>query len=499
MRDGAMGEGNTRFQEALRLDPSFAAAHLRLALYDSQSATELRNLFAKAAALRSKLDDRDRQLLDLAQAAAADPATLEDHIQAAERAYPLDAEVAFVSGNFALVTNRPEAARTAFARTVRLDPKFVLPLLREADLDLMEGDADGARGLLERCLQVSPTASTCMHVRAALDSGMGRCAEFEAESRRMLLVEPTSGVAQVYLAAALAANGASSDTIRGALDQAIELGEASAGGQQTSRIAHAWLDAELAMYAADFEGARARIDAVEQLQASDSGETGHAQATRWRLLVDEETGDAARSRSDATAYIDRVPTFLPDGALIARPMALAVLQRTRTLPAPRLASLRSEAWAATEPEGVQRTPGDDALAWIGFDAEPARTAAEARQAIAGRPPAKLGALLSPFLWDLDQDGYIDRALGNLYLLAGQLEDALPALQRGAAACDVLHAPVEQMRAHVQLGSALEARGDAAGACAAYRYVVDRWPAPRPRSASVQAARARVAALGCASR
>jgi serine/threonine-protein kinase len=497
MRDGAMGEGNTRFQEALKLDPSFAAAHLRLALYDSQTPTELRNLFGRAASLRAKLDDRDGALLELAQTAASDPAALAERIRAVESAYPRDAEVAFVSGAFALVTNHFETARESLARAIPLDPKFALPLLRQADLDLVLGEPEEARATLERCLQVSPIASTCMHIRAAIGSGMGRCAEFEAESRRMLLVEPTSGVAQVYLAAALAANGASADTVRGALEQAIDLGEgASSGAEQAKRVARAWVDAELALYGADFDAARARIDVVEQLQATDSGEQGHAQAARSRLLLDEETGDATRARADATAYIDRVPTLLPDGAAIARPVALAVLRRNSAITRERNALLYHDGWTATVPAGVERTPGDDALAWVSFEAEPARNEAEARYALAARPAGKLGAFLAPFLWDLDQEGFIDRALGNAYLLASRTDEALPALQRGASACDVLHAPIEQMRAHVQLGAALESRGDVPGACAAYRYVVDRWPAPKPRSVSVQTARGRLAALGC---
>jgi hypothetical protein len=285
--------------------------------------------------------------------------------------------------------------------------------------------------------------------------------------------------------------------VRGALEQAIDLGEgASSGGEQAKRVARAWVAAELALYGADFDSARARIDAVEELQATDSGEQGHAQATRWRLLVDEETGDAARARADATAYIDRVPTLLPDGSAIARPMTLGVLRRANAIARERNALLYYEGWKATVPDGVERTPGDDALAWVSFEAEPARTEAEAVYALAARPAGRLGAFLAPFLWDLDQEGFIDRALGNAYALAGRSEDALQALQRGAAACDVLHAPIEQMRAHVQLGATLEGTGDHAGACAAYRYVVDRWPSPKPRSVSVQTSRARIAALSC---
>jgi hypothetical protein len=47
-----------------------------------------------------------------------------------------------------------------------------------------------------------------------------------------------------------------------------------------------------------------------------------------------------------------------------------------------------------------------------------------------------------------------------------------------------------------LGEALEQTGDKAGACEAYGVVLDRWDHAKPRSVTVDKARARVKALGC---
>lgn len=494
MRDGAMGEGNTRFGEALELDPSFAAAQLRLALYDAQTPTELRGLVARSEGLRAQLDPRDRALLEIALAAASAPATVEARVRDAERAYPDDAEVAFLGGAFFLVTNHLEQARVSFARAIPLDPQFALPELRQADLDLIAGDPQAALGKLARCLEVSPIASTCMHIRAAIDSGLGRCADLESEARRMVQVEPTSGVAQVYLAQGLAAGGAAPGTVRGALQQAIAL--ASAATISNRDLWQASVDTELAIYAGDFVEATSRLGAYEKLLAADSGEQGHAQAARWRMAIAEETGDVAQQRAAAKAFVDLVPTLQPDGSAIARPWALAVLRRAGTLAPTDFASRRAAGWAATVPEGVDRTPADEAYAWVAFEAEPARTPDEARAALGERPLGTLSAFIAPFAWDLDQEGYVDRALGNVHALAGRIDDAVPALRRGVAACDFLHAPIEQMRARVELGQALEAQKDRAGACDVYRAVLQRWPAPRPRSLSVQAARARMAAASC---
>jgi hypothetical protein len=53
-----------------------------------------------------------------------------------------------------------------------------------------------------------------------------------------------------------------------------------------------------------------------------------------------------------------------------------------------------------------------------------------------------------------------------------------------------------MRAHVQLGEALEKTGDAAGACSAYAVVLARWKDAKPRSISLEKAKERTQALMC---
>jgi TolA-binding protein len=91
---------------------------------------------------------------------------------------------------------------------------------------------------------------------------------------------------------------------------------------------------------------------------------------------------------------------------------------------------------------------------------------------------------------------MDDAFGMTYLLAGKVDEALPYLERAARSCSALDHPLTQTAAHLHLGTALEARGDRPGACAAYRTVLERWGAAKPRSVSAEAARARSRALGC---
>jgi serine/threonine-protein kinase len=61
---------------------------------------------------------------------------------------------------------------------------------------------------------------------------------------------------------------------------------------------------------------------------------------------------------------------------------------------------------------------------------------------------------------------------------------------------VLFDPFGNTRGWLDLGAALEAKADRAGACDAYRMVVDRWGQARPRSVTAEHARARAVALAC---
>jgi serine/threonine-protein kinase len=86
--------------------------------------------------------------------------------------------------------------------------------------------------------------------------------------------------------------------------------------------------------------------------------------------------------------------------------------------------------------------------------------------------------------------------GHVSLLADHLDDAIPALRRGASSCTVLGETIANTRAWMDLGTALEARGDKEGACEAYRTVLGRWGHAKPRSVTADEARTHASALGC---
>jgi serine/threonine-protein kinase len=91
------------------------------------------------------------------------------------------------------------------------------------------------------------------------------------------------------------------------------------------------------------------------------------------------------------------------------------------------------------------------------------------------------------------------SIGWVYFLAGRANEALPFLRSAARSCTGLREPIAHVRAHHQLGRALEAIGDREAACREYELVLDRWGKARPESVTAEQTKARVRSLKCAGR
>jgi serine/threonine-protein kinase len=89
-------------------------------------------------------------------------------------------------------------------------------------------------------------------------------------------------------------------------------------------------------------------------------------------------------------------------------------------------------------------------------------------------------------------GYIART----FWLAGRTDEALALLRSAARVCVALDQPYLHAEAEVLLGQALDRAGDKAGACAAWKTVVDPWGAAKPRSVHAETAKALAAKAAC---
>ncbi len=127
--------------------------------------------------------------------------------------------------------------------------------------------------------------------------------------------------------------------------------------------------------------------------------------------------------------------------------------------------------------------------WLGAYGVPARTAAEAKQAIELRPPD-----FEPI--QLFRIGNVATHFGQLYFLAGDLDQAHKYLLDGTSQCRLLYDPIPHLQAYELLGRVYEARKETEQACRSYATVLGRWGQATPRSVTATRARKRFQALHC---
>jgi serine/threonine-protein kinase len=507
MRGGSLALATDEFENATRLDPTFAAAHLRRALWVwwgvgrtnaglSNTMTTRREHLAAAAQNRDALDDRDQALLRVAGAMMEEPRRTADVLALLGdlvRSFPQDAEISLQLGMELLRKGMVAGggvgeARTELLRTLDLDPDFVTALLALANTywhNFDSTDPGEALSLLDQCLQRAPAALSCLHLRADIYADRGECAKFEVDARRMTVVEPGRSNSFDQLSLALAADNAPQDAIEEALRKRASLvpdPDERAEVAQEDSLMTSLLTGDLV---AAESAARRGIALAEGAQT----EREHDRPVQLLLDVLEERGDVARALAEAESFERKASAWTQDAPtgvrqrlafmryaagkidLAALNRALAALSGASSAPA---ASLQHRDWLFAAARDVGTFEQADEL--------------RAELADAGA---------------LDLAGFPDPSffVGRALLLARQPAGAVAPLRQAAQSCHVMTlsgwgSTILWMRAHVLLGQALEQTGDSAGACAAYAVVMDRWKNARPRSITLEKAKERSKALSC---
>lgn len=492
-RDGAQELALERFTQASTLDPDLAAAHLRIAL--ARGVERGREALLRALSHRASLDERDRALLDAVAPAytetPTDFAAASERLAAVARRFPDDVTVLSALGRVQ-AEHDLRASVSSQRRVSAIDPGHVPARSALADSLTYLGDLAGARRTLEECLEVSPSATACMRQQVYLALAVSDCAAVETTARRWMLISREGGSAQRFLAYGLAGQGRPLDAVRETLLQsrASQAPERRARSEQEDARA-------LAALAGDFAEAARRGEAVEALVEAGRAESEHASAALALAMILEEQGRGADAARVAQRFLERREAWeatprTDDRALGRDPTQalLSVQVRAGTLSAPAAAAQRAarRAWWERRQGSLPEVGG---FVWITQYAAGVETPAEAAEALAAL--ARFGGV-PPYA--LLPGMHVDAVVGRAYLLAGRAAEALPALTRAATSCYALRFPVDQMRAVRDLGAARAATGDRAGACAAWRQVLDRWGAATPRSVTADDARARMRANGC---
>jgi serine/threonine-protein kinase len=488
-REGRVDLACADYPRASDADPSYAEAALGAMRCHSDDPVAGRTFFRRAWAARNTLPPNREAFLEAEEAIyqrdPADEREALERLRAAVTRFPDDPALHFAIGLLAYSLGSYKEEIVEVDQSLRLDPNQ--PHALELLSDNADYNGDFARGedAIEKCLKLIPGEIGCIEERAWVEGLGGQCAAMEGDARRMLAVEPRFDDATQILANALYAQGSSNAAIREVLKRKTSHEQHALGELRDGAL----VDALAGDFVSAEKQARAWADSVK----SSTLASAHGEVARLLVLIDLESGHLAQAATDATSYLDAHEGWdrnarFEDWAMAQEPTPLMLATQLHAGTITQAAFDRERARTVAQWE-ARVVPHLRNFVWIWAYAATTETADEAKLAMAMRASYMPVPPFAPL-------ALVDADIGRTYFLAGDLDDALPALERASNDCSPVDRPIEHTRASYFLGLAREAKGDTAGACAAYGVVRDRWGSAKPQSVTAQKAVARLRSLGC---
>jgi serine/threonine-protein kinase len=487
-RDGAGAKARATLSHAIELDPTFAAAHLQLALQQASmnDTTAAQASFQSAYEYRRMLLPRDERLLEASQPfirLKPDVEEWETRMTSVVFEYPRDPELQYYLGRARQQQGENESAKAAFEAAIRLDDGFVPALAALATTEKNLGSVGEGLATTERCIRRSPVASTCVQTRYELLVAAGECKRAKEEATTWGSLEPQSPLPFASLARALHADGAPRASVEEVLTRRWSLvPEAKRKEEET------WDKTLLAVLDGDFLRAEELAREHDAALAVTADSWDHARPARIRVNLLMETDRMKDAAKAAHSFLDRMPAwpsypFAPDPSLdFFEPIYRAGEMTKRELEDKRADWLERERRRVSEGGSA----GDPWISWASVYGSFAETKEEAAEAIERMPrdPGQAGSRRGMF---------VDFSLGKAYALAARWDDATPYLQRVVSTCDTFDNVMVIAKARLYLAQAREVKGDLTGAKTAYEKIVETWPKGSP-SRTLKRAAERLASM-----
>ncbi len=266
------------FEEATRIAPLLAAAHLRLATCRfafSRDTAGARLAFREAERLRDSLTERDRGLFEAWEPMLAreppDAGVTRSRSLALATRFSDDAELAM----FAAIAEEGAASSGALElhrRVAELDPGSAFAHASIGRVERKAGHIDEARRAIDRCLEIAPNAVPCVVERIADVSARGLCNEVEAAAQRLAGSTAARASAALAIGDALLGTGRSVGEVRETV-----AGLLSDAGQDRADVT--LVRARLDAVAGDFDAV------IQRLKGLDAGQGPEERASHGRLLA----------------------------------------------------------------------------------------------------------------------------------------------------------------------------------------------------------------------
>ena len=319
--DGATGKARTTLRRAVELDPTFAAAHLQLAIQTVQDdPAGAQASFQNAFEHRHMLLPRDTAMLEACEPYVRPRPDLDEwetRLTGAVFQFPRDAELQFFLGRARERQGADEAAKAAYEAAVRLDSGFVPALAALANAERNLGHVTEALAATERCIKQSPVAATCLETRYRLLSDLGECHRAREEAAQWRTLEPQSPTAFTAFARALYADGAPAPERRGGA--LARVGALSAGEARVERAVGSHVSRDRRRRPRARRPARSRLRGGSSRRSPPTSTTTPCRrACRINVLYESEDLDAAVKV--AHGFLDRMDAwpaypFAPDASI----------------------------------------------------------------------------------------------------------------------------------------------------------------------------------------
>jgi tetratricopeptide (TPR) repeat protein len=251
----------------------------------------------------------------------------------------------------------------------------------------------------------------------------------------------------------------------------------------------------LAIARSDLATADSATLAMTTSTADSSSEADHANRDEVRIAIAEETGDSSKALAIAESFVKQVAAWTADDPLGIRMERVYLLHQAGALSDGAFAAARNQLFD----EHFKLYPSKSAAEaqrrrWLA-ELELLTSPSEATSALSSSQDLALSAKEFPYSF----------FLGNALVLSGRFDEAVPVLQNAARVCYAGETGITGVKAiemlqlrrvHLILGRALEGSGRTEDACREYGVVQTLWRGAKPRSVTLEAARARSTALRC---